>query len=106
MVISLAIAPKTAAEHVLSDVNRAILAIRPRHFYHDYIATSAFHGIDVPIKENIDADLLAIVDAIPKTLDQRCGIWYACNRKLAANLLHTKENHTAVGIGERAIRLP
>ena len=35
-------------ENIFPDVNRAILPIRPRHFYHDYIAAAALHRIDVP----------------------------------------------------------
>ena len=90
----------------MSKKYRSLSTVCPRHFYHDYIATSAFHRIDVPIEENIDADLLAIVDAIPESLDQRCSIGHADNRKLAANLLHAEKDHSAIRIGERAIRLP
>lgn len=35
-------------ENIFPDVNRAILPIRLRHFYHDYIAAAALHRIDVP----------------------------------------------------------
>ena len=58
------------------------------------------------IEKNVDADLLAIVDAIPESLDRRCSIGHADNRKLAANLLHAKNNHAAVRICESTVRLP
>ena len=79
VVVAFAIAPEGSAEHVLADINRTILSIRPRDFYHDNIAASAFHGIDMTIEKNVDADLLAVVDAVPKTLDQRRRLRHARN---------------------------
>lgn len=107
MVVSFVLPPVGLPEHVFVQVDRLVGAIRTRHLDDNHRFAVAINDLHVLVRQDIHADLVAVVERVREVLDKFLGIAHTDNLKmLVLKLLHAQENHPAVGVAKGRIRLP
>ena len=87
-VVAFSIAAKRTSIGIGADKDRTVMAGRPWDIHDDHCLADAIDRIDAAVEEDVRADLLAVVDTVPKLMHQLFGIIHALYMVLAIRLLH------------------
>ena len=107
MVVSFVLPPVGLPEHVFVQVDRLVGAIRTRHLDDNHRFAIAINDLHVLVRQDIRADLVAVVERVREVLNKLLGIAHTDNLKmLVLKLLHTQEDHATIGVVKSRIGLP
>ena len=106
MVVAFAIATKRSAKDIVPDIDGPLRPLGARHFNDDKRLPLIINLVHLMVEKNIRAHALRIVRRVPDIRHKFVGIGDADNRMPAFILLDTKNDDAAIGVCERAVRLP
>lgn len=95
-----------ALEHVGTDKDRTNRPLRARHFDDNKPFAVNLDGINRLVEQDIRSDLLGVVDRVPDVGHRFLYIRQSLDLALAVLLADTKDDGSAIRVGERAVRWP
>ena len=77
MVVALVVATVCAVVQVVVDVDRSLVSVGPRDLYGDVFQSLIIFYPDIVLDEEIGTDLVAVMQKVPKVLNDFVRILYA-----------------------------